>query len=162
LVVGMFSSAIVAATAALIKIYSSRKVKKSSKPRIFLSYAREDEDKALNLCKKLEESGFTTWLDIVNLEPGDNWVESIRSAIHQSDFFVPLISRNTKDKRGYLQKELKLALDLLEERKKAGIKIVPVRLEESDVPEPLAQFHWLDIYQNEGFEKLKETFDKVK
>ena len=39
--------------------------------------------------------------------PGELWVNSIQTAIQNSDFFLACLSKNSVDKRGMLQKEIK-------------------------------------------------------
>jgi hypothetical protein len=43
------------------------------------------------------------------------WEPAIRKAIRESEFFLALLSEKSNSKRGYVQKERKNALDVLEE-----------------------------------------------
>jgi hypothetical protein len=56
-----------------------------------------------------------------------------------------------------VQKEIKFALDVADEQPEDTIFLIPLKLEECDVPERLARWHWVDpvgphgYYYNEVF-----------
>lgn len=80
--------------------------------KVFVSYAREDRETARRLWLDLKAAGFAPWLDSENLLGGQNWKLAITEAIKSSAFFVALISNFSIQKRGYVQKELKQALEI--------------------------------------------------
>jgi hypothetical protein len=57
-------------------------------------------------------------------------------------------------KEGYIQREIKFALDVEEEKLPGTIFIIPLRLEEVDVPERLQKWHWADLFKEEGYGRL--------
>jgi len=132
-------------------------------PRVFISYAREDSRAARRLYKELEEAGIEPWLDQENLLPGQNWQQSIRQAIKNSKYFIALISKASVGKRGFVQKELKEALDVLDQYPDSDTFIVPIRLEEC-TPEyqKLKELHWLDFYPDwkQGVDTLIDILKK--
>ena len=79
--------------------------------RIFLSYAREDQATVERLYSQLLEAGFKPWMDTKDILAGKRWQESIEKAIRQSDFFLACLTKNSVNKRGLVQKEIKIALD---------------------------------------------------
>jgi hypothetical protein len=83
--------------------------------QIFVSYAREDLITARKISASLQQYKLEPWLDVERLQPGQNWRQTIESAIKASAFFVALLSSNSVNKRGYVQKELRTALDVLQE-----------------------------------------------
>lgn len=123
-------------------------------PQIFLCYAREDEERVKNLYQRLSDEGFKPWMDKKDILPGELWENAIRKAIRGSDFFVACLSVNSVDKRGFLQKEIKYALDIWQEKLEDDIYLIPVRLEDCEVPEDLHKFHWVDLFENDGWERL--------
>src|SRR5258706_1289619 len=113
----IFSAIAVGASllAALITLIGSQKQSpkaSKSKGRVFLSYASEDEERVGLLYKRLQAEGFEPWMDVERLTAGENWISAIDRAIENSDFLVALISKNSLDKRGFMQKEMKFVLDL--------------------------------------------------
>jgi hypothetical protein len=56
-------------------------------------------------------------------------------------------------KRGYLQ-ELKKALDVADEQPEGGVFLIPVRLEDCQVPQRLQRWQWVDLHREGGYDKL--------
>lgn len=122
--------------------------------RIFLSYAREDGETVENLYQKLSDAGFKPWIDKRDILPGEMWEYSIRRAIRHSDFVLACLSVNSIDRRGWIQKEIKQALDIWQEKLEDDIYLIPVRLEDCDVPESLRGFQWVNLFQEDGWTRL--------
>jgi hypothetical protein len=79
---------------------------------VFLSYASQDAEAALQLCNALRKVGIEVWFDQSELRGGDAWDASIRRQIKTCALFLPVISRNTHDRvEGYFRLEWKLAVD---------------------------------------------------
>lgn len=126
-------------------------------PRIFLSYAREDKIKVAALYQQLCDAGYKPWMDIKDILPGEKWKIAIGNAIRNSNFFFACLSSNSVSKRGYLQKEINTALEIWQEKLEDDIYLIPVRLEECDIPNALADFQWVDLFQNDGWERLQKA-----
>ena len=116
-------------------------------PQVFLAHVKEDEPKALRLYNELCTAGFSPWMDIRKLIPGQNWPRAIESAIDTSDFFLALFSSNSVSKRGGFQAEIRYALDCARQVPLDQIFIVPIRLDDCAVPRAVqAEFQWLDLF----------------
>lgn len=74
---------------------------------VFLSYASQDTEAALRICKALRGEGVEVWLDADGgLEHGDEWDAKIRRQIKECVLFIPLISANTPARNeGYFRLE---------------------------------------------------------
>ncbi len=127
-----------------------------SKAKIFLSYARTDQDKVKILYQKLSKEGFNPWMDI-DILPGENWRNAIKKAIKRSDFFLACLSANSVNRRGYIQKEIRDALEIWKEKLDNDIYLIPVRLEDCEVPESLSDFQWVNLFEDGSWEKLKKA-----
>jgi hypothetical protein len=127
------------------------------KPLVFMSAAREDSERVLPVYHALADAGFKPWLDMQDLLPGQMWQESIRRAILDSDVFVVFLSHASVTKRGYVHKELRFALEHLEELPPDQLFVIPVRLDPVAPFGPIAHLHWIDLFGPEGIEKLIET-----
>lgn len=125
--------------------------------KIFLSYSSKDKDKIGELYDKLMAEGYSPWMDKKSLYPGDLWAKAITTSIQQSHFFIACLTNNSVDSKCYLKKEIKLALEVLQKRRKKDIFIIPVRFEPCDVPKVLSGFHWVDLYQEGGWEQLLQA-----
>lgn len=134
-------------------------ITKRTKRKVFISYASEDRLKVEELYKRLSNYGFTPWMDKRDLLPGQNWEQEIKNAIRQSDVFVACLSRNSITKRGFIQKEIRFALDVLGEIPPGRIFFIPIRLEPCDVPDFLSFLHWIDIDDELAYEKLFKAIE---
>nr|NIO69804.1 TIR domain-containing protein [Anaerolineae bacterium] len=122
--------------------------------QIFLSYAREDEEKVGDLYQKLSAAGFKPWMDKKDILPGEQWKPCIQKAIRGSDFFLVCLSANSASKRGWVQREMKQALDLWQEKLDSDIYLIPVRLEDCEAPESLRDFQWVNLFEEDGWTRL--------
>jgi len=133
---------------------------KQDQCQVFISYAREDIDVAKRLYRDLEEAGVKPWMDKKDIRIGENWQFKIRQAVKESDYFLALISEKSVSKKGYVQKELKLAMDILDEVPPDDIFVLPIRLDES-IPrhERLIERQWGDLFPSydDGLKEILQT-----
>jgi hypothetical protein len=118
---------------------------------VFISYAREDQAQASNLYRALQRRGHEPWMDKQGLIPGQEWESVIRKAIGRADYFVALMSSKSVTKRGFIQKEIRFALDVLGEIPPGRIFFIPARLEPCDVPDIIRHLHWVDLQKDEDY-----------
>lgn len=139
----------------MLRMVDSRRSK--VKPEVFLSYARPDQKKVEEIFKKLKKDGFSPWMDVKVLLPGEPWEKKIEDEIKVADFFLAFLSKHTTGRRGVLPKEHKLALKAHEGKLPNDIFIVPVLLEDCEVPDYLNGFHWLRWFERNSYQILKKT-----
>jgi EAL domain-containing protein (putative c-di-GMP-specific phosphodiesterase class I) len=123
-------------------------------PQVFLSYVRQDKEKVEEIYRKLCNAGVKPWMDKADVIPGQQWKSKIEKAIHESDIFLACLSAHSVSKRGFLQREIKKALDVLQEKLPDDIFLIPVLLEQCKVPESLADFQWVEIFEQDGWAQL--------
>jgi formylglycine-generating enzyme required for sulfatase activity len=115
--------------------------------RVFLSYATEDADQARKLTEDLKRQGVDVRLDRDELVGGQLWRPAIEKAIRDASHFIALLSSRSVDRRGFVQKELRVALDVLEEHSDLSSYLIPVRLDECELSHSaLAELHWVDLF----------------
>jgi len=122
--------------------------------KIFLCHTAADKAVVRHLYRRLKADGFKPWLDEADLLPGQNWREEIPKAVRDADVVLVCLSHNSITKEGFVQKEVKFALDVSEEKPPGTIFIIPVRLEAVDVPDRFGQWQWADLYRQDGYERL--------
>ena len=125
--------------------------------RIFLCHASEDKKQVLAIYHQLKAAGFNPWLDKMDLLPGQKWDGEIRRALKSSRFIIIFFSKFSVSKRGYVQREFKLALDALEEIPDGQIFVIPVRLEDCRIPEAFGHIHYVDLFEEGGFELVHQS-----
>ena len=142
------------------------------KKRIFIAYAWGskrilpsswgDKPKVRDLYDRLEREGFDPWLDEKDLVAGLNWQDQITKAIDEADIFLACLSKNAVDRTGFLQEEIRLALDAYTNRPEGSIFLIPVRLDACEIPNMgntkagvnLRDIHWVDLFESDGFGNL--------
>src|SRR5215216_3641773 len=97
--------------------------------RIFLLYARGDEEAVRRLYRRLVKEGADVWLDKEKLLPGQDWVYEIRNAIHNSDLVIACLSRQFNKQGGFRHEELKIAVERANSLREGQTFIIPARLE---------------------------------
>lgn len=105
-------------------------------PLIFISYTTADRERVLPFFDYLDQRKFDLWMDYKKIKPGQNWDFEIKRALTKASVIILFISENSVSKRGYVQKEIKFALDRLEEKLVDDIYLIPVLLDDNaQVPE---------------------------
>ena len=128
-----------------------------TKPRVFIAYVEEDLALARKLYRAFEDNGFRPWLDKKKLMPGQNWPRAIESAIESSDFFVACFSRNSVDKKGGFQSEVRYGLDCERRMPLDEIYLAPVRLDDCRMPRSIQRhLQYIDLFPDwqRGFRRL--------
>jgi TIR domain len=116
-------------------------------PQVFVAYVREDRQAAEWLYQALEAAGFSPWMDIRKLLPGQNWPRAIENAIESSQFFVACFSRNSVNRWGGFQAEIRYALDCARRMPLDEIFVVPVRLDACRVPRSIQrELQYIDLF----------------
>lgn len=120
---------------------------------IFLSYAREDfkrVKKYFNILSK--EKNFAPWMDKINIRSGKKWEREIFKAINKSQIILFFISKNSLKADKYFHKEMLEAL--LNKKKNENVIIIPVLLEQSNIPAQLQAYHGVELYKDNGLQKV--------
>ena len=125
--------------------------------KLFLCHASADKPKVRELYRTLKRRGVQPWLDAEDLIPGQNWEVEIPKALLSSDAIIICLSPNSVDKEGYVQKEIKFALDKAMEMPEGRIFIIPARLEDCDLPFGLKKYQTVNLYEKAGYTKLMQA-----
>jgi TIR domain len=122
--------------------------------RVFLCHSSGDKEQVRDLYRRLQRDGFQPWLDEENILPGQDWESEIRHAIQESRCVLVCLSKGSITKRGYVQKEIKHALDVADEQPEGSIFLIPALLEPCKVPDRLRSRHWVNLSAAGGYERL--------
>jgi WD40 repeat protein len=125
----------------------------------FLSYNTSDQPAVEKLNMRLTaEAKLTTWLDRLNLIPGDLWQEGIEEALDESRACVVFLG--PKGLGPWQNEEMRLALQSRVER--LGFRVVPVLLPGAELPNRgelprfLARQVWVDFRGPQGLDNDDE------
>ncbi len=122
--------------------------------KVFLCHAHDDKAKVRELYRYLRRRGIKPWFDEVDLVGGQDWQVEIPKALLTSDAIIICLTKNAVDKEGYIQKEIKFALDKALEMPEGRIFLIPIRFEECEVPFSLSRYQWVDLFNEAGYSRM--------
>lgn len=111
------------------------------------------------LYRQLVDDDFEPWLDKEKLLGGQNWRLEISKAVRNSDVVIVCLSADSISRSGFRHKEIKYALDVADEQPDGTIFIIPVKLDECEVPDRLRQWHWVNLFDEGGYVQLKRALE---
>jgi hypothetical protein len=126
--------------------------------RIFLCHASDDKAQVREVYRQLKALGFTPWLDEVDILPGQNWNYEIEQALENSDFVIVFLSTRSVKKIGYVQRELKRALEHSEYMPEGFIHTIPVKLDDCATPRQFRHHQWAKLYEEGAFDMIVKAF----
>jgi hypothetical protein len=125
------------------------------RPRVFISYAREDGDLASRVFDALQKAYFEPWLDRESLGGGDDWDKRIEADLDASDFTLVLYTRAfCRNTDSYVNKEVALARDRA--LRVRGCFLIPLRTSEitdADRIDELRKYDEMQLRPDAGFEE---------
>jgi hypothetical protein len=125
--------------------------------KVFLCHASTDKPKVRELYRYLKKRGIQPWFDEEDLVGGQDWQVEIPKALATSDAIIICLTKNSVDKEGYIQKEIKFALDKALEMPEGRIFLIPVKFEECEVPFSLSRYQWVDLTVESGYAKMMKA-----
>jgi hypothetical protein len=104
---------------------------------VFISYPREESEKADQLHRALEAAGLPVWRDTVSLWPGDDWRARIRRAITQDALvFIACFSSHSLAQGPHLQnEEITWAIQQLSAYDPDQPWFIPVKFDDCTIPD---------------------------
>ncbi len=125
-------------------------------PNVFISYVRDNSDQVDKLADELRRHGVNVWLDREKIMPGERWQDAIRQAIGEGDYFIACFSAEyVARRRTYMNTEIGLAIDMLQEMPTDQVWFIPVLLSECKVPnrtigggQTLRDLQWEPIHKD--------------
>ena len=131
-------------------------------PKVFISHASEDKQRfVVDFAKRLRENGVDAWLDQWEMKPGDSLVDKIfEEGLKEASAVIIVLSTNSV-RKPWVREELNTSVV---NRISRGTKLIPVVIDECDVPESLQSTVWqkidsLDDYSESLHRILSAIFD---
>jgi hypothetical protein len=155
---------VLAACAALIAIYFSRKRERlESMRRVFLIYSEKDRDQARTITSALRRLGYNPWFDAEEIVPGQHWEDAVLDGLRKSSVALFLVSRNAnaRTRPMFLDWELAMAKKTMRSRHPSSSPIIPIRLDDSPVPEELQGVQSLDLDREDAMDRLAMGLDRI-
>jgi len=131
----------------------------SRRLRVFLCHASQDKPKVRELYNRLKsERWIAAWLDEEELLPGQDFDLEIYRAIRDTDAIIICLSTVSVAKEGYVNREVRRALDVAQEKAEGAIYVIPLRLDDCNPSfEQLRKLHWVDYFTPNAHERLLKS-----
>ena len=135
-----------------------------AKLKVFLCHASQDKPIVRDVYRKLSAEGWIDpWLDEEKILAGQEWEYEIEKAVETADIVIVFLSNTSVSKEGYIQKELRYALDIALEKPEGAIFIIPIRLEDCIVPRKIKHWQYVDYFPTQQFDRAyKKLVDSLK
>ncbi|MBD2752302.1 toll/interleukin-1 receptor domain-containing protein [Spirosoma validum] len=108
--------------------------------KLFISYSHDDEKFAKPIVQLLRVSAKYVFFDRDTLKPGKNWADQIQKAIESVQLVVVIWCKHAS-LSAYVKQEYLAAI-------KKEKDLMPVLLDDTPLPKPLAAFQWIDFRQS--------------
>lgn len=129
------------------------------KLKVFLCHASQDKPIVREMYYQLRTEGWIDpWLDEEKLLPGQDWDFEIEKAVLSADIVIVFMSTNAVSKEGYIQKELRFILNVAEYKPEGKIYVIPLRLEDCEMPRRLLSLQYLDYFPQE---KKRQSYNRL-
>jgi hypothetical protein len=125
---------------------------------VFLCHSSLDKVSIRSLFRKLSHDGFVPWLDEYELLGGERWEERIDSAIRKCRVVIICISPAALTTQGFLWKEIDMAAKLA--NSKRDLTLIPAWLEQCEIPQQLADWNGVKLFQEAGYDQLVRALRK--
>ncbi|MBX7531814.1 toll/interleukin-1 receptor domain-containing protein [Qipengyuania sp. 1XM1-15A] len=137
----------------------NKKVRREKTPKkvvAFLSHSSVDKPFIRQLASDLDAAGISVWLDEQRIKVGDSIPDKVSQGLASSDYFLIALSESSV-KSEWVKKELSSAM--LTEIKKREVHILPLLLDDVDVPHGIADKKYANFASSykEGLAELVET-----
>jgi hypothetical protein len=110
---------------------------------IFISHSTANDSFVNRLSDELQIRGIQSWVDHRDMPAGSRWVAELETALTGSDVMLLVLSEASTSS-SYVESEWHTFFNM-------GRKIIPLRLDNCEVPLFLRTFHQVDFRQSERF-----------
>lgn len=131
--------------------------------KVFLSYASQDRPAVREIFDALKlEDWIDPWLDKVKIRPGEDWQLVIETAVDEADVAILCFSNQSVSKEGFVQREIRYVYDIALEKPEGTIFLIPLRLDDCEIPRKLRYLHWVDYFGGEKATAYSDLLDALK
>jgi CRP-like cAMP-binding protein len=125
-----------------------------STPRIFISYARQDESFVRHLATDLGKYAISTWVDFDDIEAGKSWARQIGEALDSCELMLLIMSPNALESTN-VEDEWNYYLD-------KGKMILPIMYRQCNIPYRLYKLQYIDFIAQDYADALSTLVDDLR
>lgn len=123
-------------------------------PRIFISYARQDEAFVRKFQDDLAKHRISTWVDFDDIEAGKSWARQIGEALDSCELMLLIMSPSSMDSTN-VEDEWNYYLD-------KGKMILPIMYRECNIPYRLYKLQYVDFMDRDYSDALAQLVDDLR
>jgi HEAT repeat protein len=135
---------------------------------VFISYARNDRNYADDLAKRLQEAGYSIWLDTSNMDQNQDFTGEIEYAIKGASHFVVCLTKDVQRQDSFVRREIAYAINVhkkrISEDSTSGLPIIPLVFPEGELPVMISTWNAIfvntDADINSAFPKLIKRLEE--
>ena len=125
-----------------------------SQPKVAFIYSENDSSQVLEVSNHLEAVGIKPWSKNTHILPGEVVRNVLHKKIRGSDYILTFFSQQSVIEAGDIQHEYNLATILLEETAESDVVVIPVRLDDCEVPLAFQKLRLCDWFAENGPDSL--------
>ena len=119
-----------------------------------LIHSDEDAFVVRSLSDRLRAINVIPWLREDDILAGVHRQKAAEKGLDDADVVLVCLSQHCENPAGSFRREIELAFLRSQEMPKHDIFLIPVRFEECDIPDELRQLQWVNLYDDNGFNRL--------
>ncbi len=145
----------------IVRVVMRESTEQLSEPKVFISHSSADKQFVRKLVDDLKIQNIPVWFDESDILVGDSIVQKINTALSESDYLIVVLSR-TSVESAWVKNELDYAL--MEEKSKDSIVILPVKIDDCEIPPLLRSRLYADFSRDyaSGLAALQRVFSQEK
>ena len=126
--------------------------------RVYLCHANEDKPTIREIYKRLRgEAWILPWFDEESLLAGQDREYETSKALKTAHLIIVCLSKKSVKREGFIQKEIRNALDTSNEKLMGAIFIIPLRLDNCKMPVELKRLEPLNYFVSGSYERLLQS-----
>lgn len=127
--------------------------------KIFLAHSSKDKQFVSRLASDLSQRGIDVWIDEAEIMVGDSLLGKIEQGITETDYLMVFLSPNSV-KSEWVNREVRAALTQEIDTKR--IRVLPVVIEQCEIPGFLRDKRWLDFTSPRSYKlNIKKIIERV-
>jgi TIR domain len=91
-------------------------------------------------------SQLQVWKDSQDLLPGQDWESEVFRSLEASNYVLICLSQLGLSKNTFFKREIEWALTEQTKRGPDTVFVIPVRLDDCELPEEMKRLHWVDLF----------------
>ncbi len=128
--------------------------------KVFLCHSSRDKGTVRDLYQRLTDDGVAVWLAEFNVLPGQDWKREIRAAVRSTEVVIVCLSRSSITEAGYAHKEISLALDIAGNQPEGTIFLIPLRFDDTEIPDRLRPWQALNRTHDNWYDLLLQALEE--